>query len=169
MSDPIKFTCPSCDAHHERGYHMGTLGLFRCLRCGYVGHGHHPDAEIIALIDDEIQATPTRTPEPAVENICATAQGRGEPVETLSSGLSSAELCRRNGWSAGAVLRGTESGVDLRGRPWSSAETITITAVGKTMVLAKCDKHDREMVWSLRERSWHEVPPDSGQETGARP
>ena len=41
----IKFECPCCKARHERGYVDG-VSLFRCLRCGYVGHGHHPDPEI---------------------------------------------------------------------------------------------------------------------------
>lgn len=55
IADAIRFDCPSCGAHHERGYHMGTVGVFRCLGCGYVGHGHHPEPEIDAAIDDEIQ------------------------------------------------------------------------------------------------------------------
>jgi rubredoxin len=42
--DCIHFTCPSCDAKHDRGYVNG-VDAFRCLRCGYVGHGLHPDHE----------------------------------------------------------------------------------------------------------------------------
>lgn len=41
----IKFICPCCAAEHERGYIDG-FSLFRCLRCGYSGHGFHPDTEI---------------------------------------------------------------------------------------------------------------------------
>jgi rubredoxin len=55
MSETIKFDCPKCGARHERGYHMAPdSGIFRCLGCGYVGHGHHPDPEIDAAIDVEI-------------------------------------------------------------------------------------------------------------------
>lgn len=45
MSDPIKFECPNCNATHSRGYVNG-VDVFRCLRCGYMGYGHHPDPDI---------------------------------------------------------------------------------------------------------------------------
>ncbi len=38
----IHFTCPRCERGHSRGYVNG-VDLFRCLGCGYVGHGLHPD------------------------------------------------------------------------------------------------------------------------------
>jgi hypothetical protein len=41
----IYFVCPCCAAEHTRGY-LDGLSLFRCLRCGYVGHGFHPDADV---------------------------------------------------------------------------------------------------------------------------
>lgn len=41
----IKFICPCCAAEHERGYVDGAT-VFRCLGCGYMGHGFHSDAEI---------------------------------------------------------------------------------------------------------------------------
>jgi hypothetical protein len=41
----IKFICPCCAAEHERGYVDG-VSLFRCLSCGYLGYGFHPDTEI---------------------------------------------------------------------------------------------------------------------------
>ncbi len=48
--DCIHFTCPQCDAKHDRGYFGGPMaeggGTFRCLHCGYSGHGLHPDAEV---------------------------------------------------------------------------------------------------------------------------
>jgi predicted RNA-binding Zn-ribbon protein involved in translation (DUF1610 family) len=42
----VHFTCPSCGAQHDRGWIGYRLGSFRCMRCGYSGHGLHPDAEI---------------------------------------------------------------------------------------------------------------------------
>jgi hypothetical protein len=47
----IQFTCPVCSASHDRGCIDG-VSLFRCLACGYQGHGHHPDPEI----DREVEA-----------------------------------------------------------------------------------------------------------------
>jgi hypothetical protein len=34
---PRRWICP-CGASHERGHFM-TIGVHRCLRCGYVGEG----------------------------------------------------------------------------------------------------------------------------------
>ena len=45
LLSPIIFECPSCGARHDRGFVDGVC-MFRCLRCGYQGHGFHPDAEI---------------------------------------------------------------------------------------------------------------------------
>lgn len=42
----VHFTCPTCDAKHDRGWVGYTPGTFRCLHCGYSGHGIHPDADI---------------------------------------------------------------------------------------------------------------------------
>jgi hypothetical protein len=54
MSDGICFTCPSCGASHTRGYHHGIVGYFRCLHCGYDGHGHHPDRDVDEAVHAEI-------------------------------------------------------------------------------------------------------------------
>jgi hypothetical protein len=35
--EPRRWTCP-CGASHDRG-HFQTIGVHRCLRCGYVGSG----------------------------------------------------------------------------------------------------------------------------------
>lgn len=52
---PIRFACPGCNAQHDRGY-LNGVDLFRCLGCGYVGHGHHPDAEADRAIHLDIAA-----------------------------------------------------------------------------------------------------------------
>jgi hypothetical protein len=79
--------------------------------------------------------------------------------------MTSAELCRRNGWAAGDVLEGTESG-----NGWSCTSRILITAVGEDAVLAReiaSRKGDgpweetgrTESGWSLRFRDWRRVDP----------
>lgn len=35
---PRAWQCPTCGAVHSRG-HFQTIGVHRCLRCGYVGEG----------------------------------------------------------------------------------------------------------------------------------
>lgn len=47
----IKFHCPTCAAAHDRGFVNG-VSVFRCLRCGYQGHGFHSDP----AIDREVYA-----------------------------------------------------------------------------------------------------------------
>jgi hypothetical protein len=42
---PIRFECPACGAHHERGFVDGH-SVFRCLRCGYLGRGFSEDREL---------------------------------------------------------------------------------------------------------------------------
>ncbi len=75
-------------------------------------------------------------------------------IDTLGSELSSAEICRRNGWGAGVVLRWVYPGLaELR---------IEITAVGHALVLAKQvfpspDPEDVDAVWDLRCREWQRV------------
>lgn len=68
-------------------------------------------------------------------------------MRTLNSELSSAELCRRNGWRKGTVLMGRE------GR---KVATIKITAVGNEQVLAfqVGDYPDFESLWDLTCRNW---------------
>jgi Zn ribbon nucleic-acid-binding protein len=50
----IVFKCPTCEAAHTRGFING-VSLFRCLRCGYQGHGFHsaPDIDRLVLADHE--------------------------------------------------------------------------------------------------------------------
>jgi len=45
MTDRIQFKCPSCSAEHDRGFIDG-ISTFRCLGCGYRGHGFHTDPAI---------------------------------------------------------------------------------------------------------------------------
>jgi Zn ribbon nucleic-acid-binding protein len=45
MPNEILFECPTCEARHTRGFLDGVC-LFRCLHCGYQGHGFHPDPDI---------------------------------------------------------------------------------------------------------------------------
>jgi len=45
MIRSIRFECPTCGACHDRGFVDG-VSVFRCLRCGYLGHGFHPDADV---------------------------------------------------------------------------------------------------------------------------
>lgn len=50
----IHFKCPTCNAEHDRGY-LNGVDIFRCLHCGYVGHGFHPDAEIDREVFADVQ------------------------------------------------------------------------------------------------------------------
>ena len=54
MIEPITFVCPACDATHDRGYFNG-VDIFRCLKCGYIGHGLHPDPDIDEQVAAEIR------------------------------------------------------------------------------------------------------------------
>lgn len=78
---------------------------------------------------------------------------------TLGSHLSSAELCRRNGWGPGTVLESIDRGLGVR---------IRITAVGDVAVLAVhhltlCgaewlgDTGFEEEIWQLSHRAWKAV------------
>lgn len=58
----IHFACPRCEARHSRGYVNG-VDLFRCLGCGYVGHGLHPDEDVDQAAFEE-----------AVENVALDAR-----------------------------------------------------------------------------------------------
>ncbi len=48
----ILFECPTCGARHRRGF-LNGVDVFRCLRCGYVGHGFHTDPEIDREVFEE--------------------------------------------------------------------------------------------------------------------
>ena len=52
----IHFTCPVCDAIHDRGYLNGFHAVFRCMGCGYTGFGHHPDPDIDAEVQMDLEA-----------------------------------------------------------------------------------------------------------------
>jgi hypothetical protein len=66
-------------------------------------------------------------------------------LKTLHSPLSSAEICRRNGWRRGSRIVGVE---DQR------ATTIRITAVGDDYILAIADDSGHEGEWNLTCRNW---------------
>lgn len=63
-----------------------------------------------------------------------------------------ADTCRENGWIVGTRLVGDEG----RG-----PETIEITAIGESRILAKrvLPTEGRETTWTLDVRDWHEVYP----------
>lgn len=48
----ILFGCPTCGARHTRGF-LNGVDVFRCLRCGYVGHGFHTDPDIDQQVFEE--------------------------------------------------------------------------------------------------------------------
>ena len=52
---PIQhFECPVCKRSHRRGqFGEPGSGLYRCLHCGYVGRGYHPDLEIDTALSKE--------------------------------------------------------------------------------------------------------------------
>lgn len=54
MTVEIRFKCPTCGAEHTRGFVDG-VDTFRCLKCGYQGHGFHPDPEIDKAVFAEHQ------------------------------------------------------------------------------------------------------------------
>lgn len=75
---------------------------------------------------------------------------------TLNNELPAAEICRRNGWTAGTLLAGDEGyGITV----------IEITAVGKLNILAQTVSHDGEpwddtedeCEWTLWCRDWKAV------------
>lgn len=77
---------------------------------------------------------------------------RKEP--TRNSRISSAEICRRNGWGAGTLLAGDEG---------CGVTVIKITAVGDRRILAQGISHAGKRVnwsesgWTLECRDWHVV------------
>ncbi|HEX4148266.1 MAG TPA: hypothetical protein VHY20_04725 [Pirellulales bacterium] len=69
---------------------------------------------------------------------------------TLNSRLSSAELCRRNGWGRGTVLKAARLPKEGPG----ADQAIVLTAVGERMVLAIDLVNDEEQAWNLATRDW---------------
>lgn len=89
----------------------------------------------------------------------------------MKRGRTERETCELNGWTVGTVLRGHET--------WGSGDgiwtTIRITAIGESIILARCLTHertfadgtaeknmrcnDRESTWTLTCRDWSEVAP----------
>jgi hypothetical protein len=72
-------------------------------------------------------------------------------MQTLDSRLSSAELCRANGWGPGTRLVGDEG---------YGPTVIEITAIGSDDILAKMISHNGEPCngvenkWGLEHRDW---------------
>lgn len=54
----VKFICPCCASEHERGY-LDGVATFRCLRCGYTGHGFHADTAVDRGLFEEHEAANT--------------------------------------------------------------------------------------------------------------
>lgn len=76
-------------------------------------------------------------------------------AKTLNAALSDAEICRRNGWRPGTLIRGTEHFQSGK----SQTNTIKITAVGEESILARCvdGDGDPEHSWTLKCREWKKV------------
>ena len=70
-----------------------------------------------------------------------------QSITTLNHDLSDAEVCRRNGWGPGTRLSGAQG---------KDTATMTITAVGESLILAKTPKFG-ESTWSLAFRDWKEI------------
>ena len=68
--------------------------------------------------------------------------------------MNDADLCKKNGWRPGTILRGEPphgDGIDTC--------EIEITAIGKRYILAFClihNSHD-EMLWDLQQRVWKPI------------
>jgi hypothetical protein len=67
----------------------------------------------------------------------------------MKQGRTEAETCKLNGWTVGTKITGTESGPG-----WSNTDTIEITAIGESSILAKCSHGHGEHTWTLRYREW---------------
>lgn len=52
----IRFRCPTCEAEHDRGFVDG-VDTFRCLNCGYNGHGFSSDTDTDRQMLAEHEAT----------------------------------------------------------------------------------------------------------------
>lgn len=77
--------------------------------------------------------------------------------------MTDAARCRKNGWKVGDLLIGREGGTN-----WSRTDTLKITAIGETHVLAKVvaeeitgdaipQKMHYEHLWCLELRRWRKV------------
>ncbi len=81
-------------------------------------------------------------------------------VNTLGSLLTSASLCRLNGWKPGTVLQG-----DSPVTPGAIPGRIRITAIGEDHILARAvgtgveDEVIHEIQWPLQRRDWRRVKP----------
>lgn len=65
--------------------------------------------------------------------------------------MSDADYARTRGWDVGTRLTGYEG---------NASDTITITALGRSHVLAVADGRDgRESMWTFRCRDWQEETP----------
>lgn len=72
--------------------------------------------------------------------------------------VTSAEMCQRNGWEPGDLLRGSEF---CGGRAYTI--TIMLTAIGEEFVMARAIDRDgvvipaTESIWDLTWRDWKRV------------
>lgn len=81
------------------------------------------------------------------------ASKAGAPSETNTKGskLSSADLCRANGWEPGTLLAGDEG---------YGQTVIKITSIGERGILARVISHNGEAIqgtensWALHNRTW---------------
>lgn len=73
--------------------------------------------------------------------------------------MSDASRCRRNGWTAGTQLRGTE----FRGEAHQVTSVILLTAIGESLILAREIERDGKPIrrfessWTLACRRWRRV------------
>jgi hypothetical protein len=80
-------------------------------------------------------------------------------LSTLRSELSSAEICRRNGWKVGNMLEGEPTPKDLLLDSEPERLLIRLTAVGNAKIVAVRvgDSGTGEEFWNLRTREWRAV------------
>lgn len=82
------------------------------------------------------------------------------------SNMTSAEICRKNGWDKGTRLKA----VTGHGRHGTTTAVIAITAIGEEAVLAKHLLHNgsaptfgpHESTWELGQCDWEEVKKETG-------
>lgn len=66
--------------------------------------------------------------------------------------MTDAQLCHKNKWKSGTLLRGKDQ--------WGDTYTIQLTAVGINSILArqKCGRNfNCETLWSIQYRDWKKV------------
>ncbi len=61
LKPPIRFTCPSCDRSHTRGY-LDGVGVFRCLGCGETSMKSAEVSVYVDLADTPRSSEPSPAP-----------------------------------------------------------------------------------------------------------